>query len=125
VNENAKKWVAALRSGEYQQGKDWLCKDGNYCCLGVACDIYDKDVGFDNVKASTKGEVSYDGESSILLRKVSDYFGLVDRCPYLKNCQKENSLANLNDNGTDFNTIADIIEKHQDTLFITETCNPS
>lgn len=30
------KWVAALRSGKYEQGKGYL-KDGNsYCCLGVA-----------------------------------------------------------------------------------------
>lgn len=31
-----KKWVEALRSGKYQQGKYYL-KDGDtYCCLGVA-----------------------------------------------------------------------------------------
>lgn len=34
--ENAKKWVAALRSGKYQQGKNALCIEGKFCCLGVA-----------------------------------------------------------------------------------------
>lgn len=30
------KWVAALRSGEYVQGRDTLrTYDGKYCCLGV------------------------------------------------------------------------------------------
>ena|SRR6478736_5258237 len=29
------KWVAALRSGEYKQGKEFLCKNDSYCCLGV------------------------------------------------------------------------------------------
>jgi len=29
------KWLAALRSGEYEQGTGALCRDGRYCCLGV------------------------------------------------------------------------------------------
>lgn len=31
----AKKWVQALRSGEYEQGKQYLCDGTKYCCLGV------------------------------------------------------------------------------------------
>ena len=34
-----KKWMAALRSGKYQQGKGHLKKDGKFCCLGVLRDI--------------------------------------------------------------------------------------
>jgi hypothetical protein len=38
--ENIRKWVEALRSGEYEQGTGRLkTRDGSYCCLGVACDI--------------------------------------------------------------------------------------
>lgn len=33
------KWIAALRSGEYKQGKFYLEHNGGYCCLGVACKI--------------------------------------------------------------------------------------
>lgn len=35
-----RKWVKALRSGKYEQGRG-LLKDsqGAFCCLGVACDI--------------------------------------------------------------------------------------
>lgn len=34
------KWVTALRSGEYQQGRVHLRDgDNNFCCLGVLCDI--------------------------------------------------------------------------------------
>lgn len=35
------KWVAALRSGEYKQGKCQLYdqKDNSFCCLGVACHV--------------------------------------------------------------------------------------
>jgi hypothetical protein len=35
-------WVAALRSGKYQQGTGVLRnKDEKYCCLGVFCDLID------------------------------------------------------------------------------------
>lgn len=34
------KLVAALRSGDYKQGKIWLMKDGCYCVNGVLCDLY-------------------------------------------------------------------------------------
>ena len=34
-----KKWVAALRSGKYEQGKEALRNGDKYCCLGVLCEI--------------------------------------------------------------------------------------
>ena len=37
------KWVAALRSGKYQQGRDVLRNGDKFCCLGVACDLIDPD----------------------------------------------------------------------------------
>lgn len=37
------RWVAALRSGQYRQGKGRLCCEmgggSSYCCLGVLCEI--------------------------------------------------------------------------------------
>lgn len=30
-------WVAALRSGQYKQGRYYLELDGKFCCLGVLC----------------------------------------------------------------------------------------
>lgn len=41
--ELKQKWVAALRSGEYKQGKGKLLYHENgetsYCCLGVLCEV--------------------------------------------------------------------------------------
>lgn len=37
--EFAEKWLAALRSGEYRQGKEVLMANGCYCALGVACKV--------------------------------------------------------------------------------------
>lgn len=44
-------WVNALRSGEYKQGRHALRNlnadgtSGNYCCLGVLCDLHSKATG--------------------------------------------------------------------------------
>lgn len=37
------KWVAALRSGEYEQGRGRLKTGNAFCCLGVLCDLYAKE----------------------------------------------------------------------------------
>jgi hypothetical protein len=49
VNPDIKQaWLAALRSGEYQQGQRALhTTDGRFCCLGVLCDLHAKAGGAD------------------------------------------------------------------------------
>jgi len=40
MNALAKRWVTALRSGQYEQGKYALrTGDDRYCCLGVLADV--------------------------------------------------------------------------------------
>ena len=46
MNQKIKeRWVKALRSGKYKQGKGWLRKSSGpkkkseFCCLGVLCDL--------------------------------------------------------------------------------------
>lgn len=46
---NLQLWLDALRSGEYEQGKGYLNKDGKLCCLGVLCEVAIAD-GVDLVK---------------------------------------------------------------------------
>lgn len=38
------KWIEALRSGDYVQGRKQLHDHGTYCCLGVCCKL----VGFED-----------------------------------------------------------------------------
>ena len=45
-----KKWITALKSGDYTQGKEWLRhtdKNGNktHCCLGVLCEVLTQELG--------------------------------------------------------------------------------
>lgn len=40
MNEDVKRqWISALRSGEYKQGYQRLERNGEFCCLGVLCDL--------------------------------------------------------------------------------------
>ena len=41
--ELKEKWIEALRSGDFPKGKSTLLNDqGQYCCLGVLCEIHDE-----------------------------------------------------------------------------------
>src|SRR5262249_8498506 len=44
---NRAKWTAALRSGDYAQGKEQLALNDytSFCCLGVACEVLGADYG--------------------------------------------------------------------------------
>ena len=121
MNENARKWVVALRSGKYEQAKNAL-RDGNgFCCLGVACDIYMKDTGdgewdgSDYFHSACLSDCSGTGLPCI----VMEWIGIVSNDgSYTEQGEEWNlSLANHNDNDKPFSYIADIIESEPDGLF--------
>lgn len=39
--KNVRKLIRALRSGKYEQARGALRDGQKFCCLGVACDLYD------------------------------------------------------------------------------------
>ena len=84
--ESKAKWLAALRSGKYKQGKGMLKCEGRYCCLGVAVEI----------GISTPNELFPE-----TLCTEEDF---LDECLQRK-------LASLNDGGRSFKKIADYIEE--------------
>jgi hypothetical protein len=117
-------WLKALRSGEYQQGIDFLRTDEGFCCLGVLCDVYDKQNN--NTQSLWKNYNSEHGKTTdyfyldevgVLPEKVREWAGLNDSSPHVY-VKKANGGINcigltvLNDEGKDFNQIADVIEKH-------------
>ena len=111
LNDNAKKWVAALRSGEYKQGFGYLRSDEGFCCLGVACNIF-------NVRGwkNTKKGITYAEENQVLPHKVMDWLGLQDEEGTADFQGK--TLTYLNDSGKSFSEIADVIESEPEGLFI-------
>jgi hypothetical protein len=58
---NVAKWVAALESGEFKQGREVL-EDaaGNCCCLGVACRLYQREAAVPLVTRIVDEEVTTD-----------------------------------------------------------------
>lgn len=115
LNENAKKWVAALRSGDYKQGQNYLCRDDCYCCFGVACELF-LESGGDLEKDSTKRVKSYKNLTGTLPRDVQNWLGLQTQRGIYSSLG--NSLEALNDSGFSFNQIADIIEQESEGLFV-------
>jgi hypothetical protein len=123
-----KKWVKALRSGEYKQTKGDLQDSKGYCCLGVLCDIAQKEgVTVENgtrydydAKGNLKEAGKYIRGSSLNnQREVALWAGIDvkkdgDGLVPLPNTgrRKYRNLAALNDEGgKSFKYIANIIEK--------------
>lgn len=94
------RWVKALRSGEYKQGRYALKSTTGYCCLGVLTDLYCK-MNKKGWKSTTKTE------QEILPKVVMKWAGLGDQDPTVG----VSSLASKNDHGMSFKRIAQVIEK--------------
>jgi len=133
------KWLNALRSGEYLQGKDSLQPAPNsFCCLGVLCDIAIKEGAVNNGQWIESDEGNGLKFASGMLSDEADFYAqhyqeeedgelprTVRRWAEIDSCnpqvlvtineeghQKQLSLAELNDTWNyDFRKIADLIEK--------------
>jgi len=133
----AEKWVKALRSGNYNQGYEYLCHKGNYCCLGVLCELYVKDTGDSSFRtegsdSGWNADYSFFGEEhEILPAQVIDWAGIreenhsgtfvVDKCFYTLSVWNDGSGTDYEANYVDgkegtFENIADAIEKYYNTI---------
>ncbi len=126
-------WVAALRSGEYKQGINFLRQDDKFCCLGVLCDLHRKahqKEGEDDTVNSWFPTISPEmdntpcfsyhyGNTTLLPDAVMDWCGLhscdpsVQRIASFENnhVTQDGTLSLFNDQGATFDQIADIIEE--------------
>lgn len=106
-----KLWVEALRSGQYEQGSGALSCDGQYCCLGVLCEIAVEQGLELEVSTNDKGQKIFNADSAYLPTEVQEWAQLYGHNPeVLVEDYKEEKLANLNDGGFSFHQIADVIE---------------
>jgi hypothetical protein len=126
-------WVDALRSGFYTQGRGCLKHTPptfgkqkpvhNFCCLGVLCDLYQKQFP---TKArwflNKEGEWEFDtlnDTQHVMETKVGVLPKDVLKWAQLDNCNPSittedytTSLAVFNDSLYDFKQVADLIEQH-------------
>lgn len=113
LNENAKKLVAALRSGEFKQGRDCLRKKETFCCLGVACELAAREGIIPPAHSSGFGIFRYGYECNYLPEAVQKWIGFTERTGMFLG----DGLALMNDRGDTFDAIADKIESEPFCLF--------
>ena len=115
------RWVKALRSRKYKQGKDHLHKveDGEhyYCCLGVLCEIVREEAGIRRrkIKSHYKYGTNPSNKKELLPIEVSEYVGLTgfqNANPEVKHPELGTSyLADFNDRNVGFRTLARLIDE--------------
>jgi hypothetical protein len=111
-------WVKALRSGKYSQGRDSLQTEGGYCCLGVACVVAEKE----GISVRRYGPLvgcgeGIKGNSLASQEAVKVWLGMRTGVGAMHTLGYR-SLSDLNDTGTTFKDIADLIESEPEGLFI-------
>lgn len=109
--EIAEKWIKALRSGDYNQGKQKLKYNNFFCCLGVLCEIAVKE---GVIKPSINDE--YEGSSLFLPFEVySTWANMKNNYGEINSIRS--SLFKLNDaENMSFEQIADIIEANAENI---------
>jgi len=127
LSENQKtivrRWIAALRSGDYEQGRGSLRKNNAFCCLGVLCDVLSKqgsghwDVvdkivwGFRNKSRDEVEAGNGEWDDDLLPPFAAELAGL-DTCdPRVNHWGVSITLSELNDSGANFEEIANLIEE--------------
>ena len=106
-----RKWLKALRSGEYRQGRYLLVSDNgkNFCCLGVLADVMgcewqESKANYDSslvpILPRNKRPLARRGDAWMSPSKT----GLSSK--------KQEKLAGMNDDGSSFKRIANFIEKN-------------
>ncbi len=78
VAENRRRWVEALRSGEYRQAQNQLRRGNRYSCLGVACDILGSEDWIPGEIWAKPRNWMYDHELYTLSDRMRAKLGLTD-----------------------------------------------
>jgi hypothetical protein len=128
----AKKWVKALRSGKYKQGKGYLKQftsknEPRHCCLGVLCELYNDTMKKNHKKTLYTEEMQDNSSGTSFIRfdlvdgglpkVVREWADITNSLGGFKiDDARSECLADLNDYGKKFSTIADIIEKNVENI---------
>jgi hypothetical protein len=118
-------WLEALESGTYKQTKNVLHRrekeKDSYCCLGVLCDLAVKAGVLEECDIEQDGNIIlYDGNDGTLPPDVQEWIGLASDVGAYgdPNVNDGHSLAEFNDKGKKFKTIAKIIRSKPEGLFV-------
>lgn len=120
------KWLTALESGRFLQGKKVLAKRQpnkhvRYCCLGVACRLA-KIKSIISDKVGLGKVLEFDGHYSVLSEEMQSQLKLRSQNgkfaePAMFKGSEYYSLANMNDCGFSHKEIAAYIRAHPENVF--------
>lgn len=107
-----KKWIKALRSGKYKQGKNRLRSlvGEKYCCLGVLCDVSGLDWE-ESISECKRFKLKNSKELPTGLADIFFNCSSTTAGPIVEISGAKTCLAAHNDNGATFSQIADAIEE--------------
>lgn len=106
-----REWVEALRSGKYEQGRNYLHPDGLWCCLGVACDIaVQHGIGEWDGPEYVSGNYFPGPDESMETALPFWLAAFLGRDDLGRPIGGYGTLSYLNDMGVSFRRIADVIE---------------
>jgi hypothetical protein len=109
-------WLAALRSGKYEQGKKRLECNGAYCCLGVLqMELSGKVERFANDEPQYLPTPQWLAQHHISFTAINRDGSVDDEAvPSIWYQDTWEGVALLNDQGVPFPEIADLIEAHME-----------
>jgi hypothetical protein len=115
-----KKWLNALRSGKYKQGKNSLRQPGfasdsekdRFCCLGVLCDIVEPKKWKKHV-SNLGPSWTHCGKEEMPNDDLIKKFGLDNLWSRSDTDSVAIKVAEMNDNGRSFEQIANWLEKRE------------
>jgi hypothetical protein len=113
LTERQERWLQALESVEYEQTDGFLRDKDGFCCLGVACDVMDKN-GWDG------NPFRYRNRNMNLPKEVMNYFGFYSESGLIKEETAggdEKTLSGMNDNGKTFKEIAAFVREFPEMVF--------
>jgi hypothetical protein len=108
-------WLTALLSGEYVQGKEKLrTRDDKFCCLGVLCDVLPEEGEWKAEEYGNWAFVTKAEEHAELKLPESLVKKLGFASPFSVSGvgQLQGYYAKRNDQGSSFETIAELIDIH-------------
>lgn len=108
----ARRWAAALESGEYQQTSGRLRDKDGWCCLGVLCNLHAQE--HPEIAAQQEEPTEYCGKDEFPPELVwKDWAGMRgEDGEYVDDLDDLRYLSGLNDDGVSFKEIAKVIRKH-------------
>jgi hypothetical protein len=110
-------WIKELREGDHRQTHLVLQDSNGFCCLGVACLVYERETG-NKLPRDNAGQLFHANLGKSCTHDytpVQEWLGLRTTAADIFNSE---SLACMNDHGKTFAEIADVIESEPEGLFI-------